>query len=303
MLPPAPCAQRQLFQWLEKSSTAASNAAAWLVVPVNAGVSPARTEEQPPTTSNDGDDDMRFILMHKNDPHTEAGELPPPELVAEMGTFISEHAQAGRFLGGAGLRGSRTRTRLVFRGGQCTTKHGPYQGEHELPAALLLLKVSSREEAIGWAERYGKILGDGELEIGPVNEPWDLGLMPRPDDAPLRVLMIEKADAISEAGQARSPKQKSDLTRLRTEMTKAGVLISAEQVQPSARGKRMVFTNHQLRMIDGPFSESKELIGGFSIMRLSDMDEAVALCLRYAAVLGGTLELDVLPLVEPDESA
>jgi hypothetical protein len=246
---------------------------------------------------------MRFMIMHKNDPHTEAGELPPPALMAEMGAFISEYAQAGRFLGGEGLGGSRTRTRLTFRDGQCTVKHGPYKGEHELPAAMLRLTVASRDEAIGWAQRYGKILGDCELELGPVNEPWDLGMMPRPENPPLRILMIEKADRVSEAGQARSTKQKADLTRLRTEMTKAGVLASAEQLQPSANGKRLVFTNHQLRMIDGPFSESKELIGGFAILRLSDMEEAVAMCQRYAAILGGTLEIDVRPLVEPDAAA
>jgi hypothetical protein len=246
---------------------------------------------------------MRFMLMHKNDPHTEAGELPPAALIDEMGAFISEHAQAGRFLGGEGLGGSRTRTRLTFRGGQCTVKHGPYKGEHELPAAVLLLSVGSRDEAIGWAERYGKILGDGELELGPVNEPWDLGMGSRPDNAPLRILMIEKADRAGEAGQPRSPKQKSDLTRLRTEMTKAGVLASAEQLQPSSNARRLVFTNHQLRVIDGPFSESKELIGGFAILRLAGMDEAIALCQRYAAILGGTLEIDVRPLVEPDDAA
>jgi len=246
---------------------------------------------------------MRFMVMHKNDPHTEAGELPPPQLIAEMGAFIMEHAQAGRFLGGEGLAGSRTRTRLTFRGGRCTVKHGPYAGEHELPAAILTLKVASRDEAIGWAERYGKILGDGELELGPVNEPWDLGMMPRPEHPPLRLLLIEKADRASEAGEPRSPKQKADLTRLRTEMTKAGVLASAEQLQPSAKAKRLVFTNHALRVIDGPFSEAKELIGGFSILRMDDIAEVIELCKRYAAILGGTLEIDVRPMVEPDAAA
>jgi hypothetical protein len=168
---------------------------------------------------------------------------------------------------------------------------------------MLLLTVASRDEAIGWAQRYGKILGDGELELGPVTEPWDLGMMPRPDDPPLRILMLEKADRASEAGQARTPKQKADLTRLKTEMTKAGVLTTAEQLQPSAKAKRLVFTNHQMRVLDGPFSESKELIGGFALLRLSDMDEAIAMCQRYAAILGGTLEIDVRPLVEPDDAA
>jgi hypothetical protein len=241
---------------------------------------------------------MRFMIMHKHDAHTEAGELPPPELIARMGEFIGEHVERGSFLGGEGLGRSATRTRLTFRGGACTIKHGPYKGEHELPAAALMLSVRSRDEAIGWAERYGKILGDGELELGAVTEPWDLGFGAKPEGAPLRLLLLEKADAASEAG-TRTSKQKADLTRLQTEMTKAGVLISAERMQPSAKAKRLVFTNNDLRVFDGPFSESKEMIGGFSLMQLPSIDAVVETCRRYAEILGGTLEIDVRPLEEP----
>jgi hypothetical protein len=244
---------------------------------------------------------MRFMIMHKNDPRTEAGETPSTDIIEKMGQFVGAHAQAGRFVDGAGLGASKTRIRLSFHDGKCTLKHGPYRGEHELPAATLMLKVRTREEAIGWAERYGKILGNGELELGKVTEPWDLGLMPAPDNPPLQILMIEKADQASEAG-ARSPKQKAALTRLRTEMTKVGVLVSTIQLQSSAKAKRLVFTNDDLRVIDGPFSESKELIGGFAVLELPGMDEAIALCQPYAAILGGTLEIDVRPLAEPEAS-
>ena len=242
---------------------------------------------------------MRFMIMHKNDPKTEAGMQPPLELVHKMGALIGEYLQAGQFIDGAGLAGSKTRTRLTFRNGECTAKRGPYGGEHELPAATLLLKVRTREEAIGWAERYGKILGDGELELGKVNEPWDIGLMPPPENPPLQILLIEKADRATEAG-ARSPKQKAELTRLKTEMTKAGVLVRSLKLKPSATARRLVFTNNDLRVLDGPFSESKELIGGFAVMDLSDMDDAIALCRRYAEILGGTLEIDVR-LVDQDD--
>jgi hypothetical protein len=235
---------------------------------------------------------MRFMMMHKNDDQTEAGKLPPMELVEKMGAFVGEHAQAGRFIDGAGLGASKTRTRLVFRNGQCRAQPGPYRGEHELPAATLLLKVDTREQAIGWAERYGQILGDGEIELGKVNEPWDIGLMPPPDNPPLHILLIEKADKAAEGG-GRTAQQKAALARLETEMTRAGVLVRSFRLQPSARGKRLVFTNNRLQVIDGPFVESKELIGGFAIMELSDMDEAIELCKRYAEILGGTLEIDV----------
>jgi hypothetical protein len=245
---------------------------------------------------------MRFMIMHKNDPQTEAGHPPPMELVTKMGAFVGEYAKAGRFIDGAGLGASRTRTRLVFRDGRCTVKHGPYRGEHELPAAMLQLKVETREQAIGWAERYGKILGNGEIELGKVNEPWDIGLMPAPPNPPLQFLLIEKADEATESG-GRSPKQKADLTRLKTEMTKAGVLVKSLRLKPSTQAKRLLFKNNDLRVLDGPFAESKELLGGFAVMELSGMDEAIEMCRRYAEILGGTLEIDVRVVDNDDDTA
>jgi hypothetical protein len=244
---------------------------------------------------------MRFMLMHKNDANTEAGRPPPLELVHAMGAFIGEHARAGRFVDGAGLGGSKTRTRLVFKNGQCTTKRGPYAGERELPAATLLLKVQTREDAVGWAERYGKILVDGEIELGKVNEPWDIGVMPVPLDPPLQILLIEKADQATERG-GRSPQQKAALSRLETEMTKAGVLVRSLRLKPSAQGKRLLFANNALSVTDGPFVESKELIGGFAVMELTNMEEAVELCRAYAKLLGGTLEID-LRVVDQEASS
>jgi hypothetical protein len=245
---------------------------------------------------------MRFMMMHKNDPHTEAGEPPPMEIVREMGAFVGEHAQAGRLIDGAGLGGSKTRTRLIFENGHCTMKRGPYRGEHELPASTLLLKVSTHEEAIGWAQRYGKILGDGELEVGKINEPWDIGLMPAPENPPLQMLLIDKADKATETG-GRSPQQKAALSRLKTEMTKAGVLVRTIALSPSSKGKRLLFTNNDLRVLDGPFVESKELIGGFAVLALPSMEVAIQECSRYAEILGGTLEIDVRPLYEPEDLA
>jgi hypothetical protein len=78
------------------------------------------------------------------------------------------------------------------------------------------------------------------------------------------------------------------------------VLVRQTELQPSAKAKRLVFINNDLRVLDGPFSESKELIGGFAVLELSGMDEAIAMCRRYAAILGGTLEIDIRPLAEPE---
>jgi hypothetical protein len=73
------------------------------------------------------------------------------------------------------------------------------------------------------------------------------------------------------------------------------------RLQGSGKGKRLSFTNNQLRITDGPFVESKELIGGFAVMEMSGFDETIAMCRRYAEILGGTLEIDIRP-VDTDAS-
>jgi hypothetical protein len=243
-------------------------------------------------------DTMRFMMMHRNDAKTEAGEPPSMELIAKMGEFVGKHAS--QTIDSAGLAGSSTRTRLTFRDGRCTIKHGPYRGDRELPSAMLVLEVRTRDEAIGWAERYGKILVDGELELGRVNQPWDIGLMPMPENARLHVLLIDKADRATEAG-GRSPQQKAALSRLKTEMAKAGVLLRSHALQPSSKSKRLVFANNDMRVLDGPFVESKELVGGFGVMELPTIDDAIAISIQFAAVMGGTLEVDIRPLDASDD--
>lgn len=244
---------------------------------------------------------MRFMMMHKHQPIVETGAPPSMEIIQQMGELVGGHAKAGRLKDGAGLGASKTRTRLTFRNGQVTTKHGPYSGEHELPANTLLLKVRTRDEALGWAERYGKILGDGEIEVGKITEPWDLGLMPEPENAPLQMLLIDKADKDSEAG-GRSSQKKAAISRLKTEMTKAGVLLRSIKLQPSSNAKRLVFTNNDMRVLDGPFAESKEMIGGFAVLELDGMDDVIAIAKPYTKILGGNLEIDVR-VVDLEEDA
>lgn len=231
---------------------------------------------------------MRVMMMHKNDETSEAGKPPSQEIIQRMGAFIGGHAKAGRFVDGAGLLGSKHRTRVSCRDGHCTVTHGPYRGQDsELPAKILALTVATRDQAIGWAERYAKILGDCELELGKVTEPWDLGVMPAPENPPLHMLLIEKGDA------QHTPAQKAAISRLETEMSKSGVLTATHQLAPSSQAKRLLFTANKLRVVDGPFTESKELIGGFAVMELPSIDAAIELAIPYAEILGGTLEIDL----------
>ena len=68
-------------------------------------------------------------------------------------------------------------------GGERTVTPGPCAGENELRAGYTIARVASLDEAVEWASRFGAIVGDVEIDIRPVTEPWDLGLAPAPADA------------------------------------------------------------------------------------------------------------------------
>lgn len=243
---------------------------------------------------------MRYIVMHKADPKHEDGTPPPKKLIEEMGALVGEIAKAGILLAGEGLHPSNRRMRLSFRGGDRTIQKGPYTGEHELPAAFAAIRVGSEDEAIAWATSFATAIGgDVDLEVGALTEYWDLGMGERPKDAPLRFLVIHKANAATEAGREPSVQSRAAVAQLIAESSRSGVLQFHEQMQPSRKATRLLYRDNVRRVVDGPFAESKELIGGFCMMQMRSLDEIVEFCDRYTRILGGTLEIDVRPVADP----
>lgn len=235
---------------------------------------------------------MKFMVLHKHDKNTEAGVKPPASLIAAMGELVGGMAKSGKLLDGAGLGASATRSRLTFRSGERTVRHGPYTGsDNELPAGFAMVKVGSRDEAIDWATAMASAIGgDLEIEVGKVNEPWDLGIMEKPADAPLRFLLVYKATPSSEAGEV------PDLAAVKQKMSDEGVLVSSADLAPSSQAKRMTWKAGQRTIVDGPFGESKELIGGYAILDLPSMEECLTFCADYAGILlttANTLEIDI----------
>ena len=97
---------------------------------------------------------------------------------------------------------------------------GPFARGDELPAAFSIIRVGSLEEAAEWASRQAGALGDVEVDIRPVTEPWDIGLAPRPADIDTRRYMVlRKATAETESGAEPSSAQRSALTRVVEETT------------------------------------------------------------------------------------
>jgi hypothetical protein len=116
---------------------------------------------------------MRFMVIVKATPETEAGVLPDQRILTEMGKFNEELTKAGVMLAGEGLQASSKGARVRFQGGKRTVIDGPFSETKELIAGFWLWQVRSKEEAIQWLKRAP--FQEGEVEIRQVFEAEDFG--------------------------------------------------------------------------------------------------------------------------------
>src|SRR5712671_4987145 len=91
----------------------------------------------------------------------------------------------------------------------------------------------------------------------------------------MRFMVIVKANKESEAGVMPSQKLLADMGKFNEELVKAGVLLAAEGLQPSSKGARVEFNGTKRTVVDGPFTETKELVAGFWLFQVKSLDEAI----------------------------
>jgi len=115
----------------------------------------------------------------------------------------------------------------------------------------------------------------------------------------MRVMVIVKASKESEAGEMPSEKVLADMGKFNEQLVKAGVMLAGEGLHPTSKGKRVRFSGKERTVIDGPFAETKELIAGFWLWQVKNMEEAVE-WLKRAPFDGGT-EVEIRPVFEADD--
>ena len=115
---------------------------------------------------------MRFMVLVKASPESEAGQMPSKEMLDEMGRFNNELVKAGVMLAGEGLAPSSKGARIRFDGAKKrTVTDGPFAETKELLAGFWILQVRSKEEAIEWMKRAP--FQEGEIELRQVHEAAD----------------------------------------------------------------------------------------------------------------------------------
>ncbi len=114
----------------------------------------------------------------------------------------------------------------------------------------------------------------------------------------MRCMVMVKADRDTEAGVMPSQALLEDMTRFNEQLVRAGVLLAGDGLQPSARGARVIFEGDRRRVVDGPFTESKELVAGYWLWQVRSLEEAIEWAKRCPNPTGERGELEIRPVYE-----
>lgn len=117
----------------------------------------------------------------------------------------------------------------------------------------------------------------------------------------MRFMVIIKADKNTEAGVMPSEKLLADMGKYNEELVKAGVLLAGEGLQPSSKGARVKFSGDTRTVIDGPFTETKELIAGYWLFQVKSKEEAIEWVKRCPNPLEGEPEIEIRQVFEADD--
>lgn len=115
----------------------------------------------------------------------------------------------------------------------------------------------------------------------------------------MRVLGLLKADRESEAGVPPTPDLMERMGKFIEDISKTGVLVSTDGLMPSAHGARVRLDRGKFTVVDGPFTESKELVASYALLEVKSMEEAVMWTRRFLEVLGEG-ECELRPIYSPE---
>ena len=114
----------------------------------------------------------------------------------------------------------------------------------------------------------------------------------------MRVMVLVKATKDSEGGIMPSTELLAAMGKFNEELVDAGIMLAGEGLHPSSKGKRVAFDGESRTVIDGPFAETRELVAGFWLWQVKDMNEAVAWAKRCPNPMPGPSEIEIRPVFE-----
>ena len=117
----------------------------------------------------------------------------------------------------------------------------------------------------------------------------------------MRVMVCVKATKESEAGQMPKEQMFRDMLAYNEQLVKAGIMLAGDGLQPTSKAKRVHFKGDKRTVVDGPFTETKEIIAGYWIWQVRSMDEAIEWVKRCPNPMDSESDIDIRPFFEADD--
>lgn len=247
---------------------------------------------------------MRFLILRKADADTERGAMPDDALLAAMGAYNQRLVDAGVMRAGEGLRPSREAVRVTLSNGQATIVDGPFAETRELIAGLSVFEAASREEVVDWIKQWPAQDGDVTIEIREAGCPGGCAdVHPGADSTPggKRFAVLLRSSPALEAEEPVAQEMLDRLDAHNAAEAARGVLLAADGLRSTDRASRVQFKAGKATVIDGPFTEIKELIAGYWLIRVASMADAIAWAKRNPYPAGPGIEVEIRQLYELDD--
>ncbi|MYM37386.1 hypothetical protein GTP38_23950 [Duganella sp. FT94W] len=227
---------------------------------------------------------MEFMVLRRANQSTERGTQPP---ALEPGTFLRPSAEA---------------VRLLRRDGAWREVHGPFPPK-EVVAGFVLLEAESREDIIAQV-RWWPLFDSGAVyEIRAAGSPVNgagfdergtaSGTLPLRQEDLTRYVIFLRADADTES-DAMAPPESLDVINAHNEAgVRQGVLLAGDGLQGTANAARVHYANSKTSVVDGPFTDVRELIAGYWMLQAASLDQAIAWAKAYPYPQQGDITLEI----------
>ena len=232
---------------------------------------------------------MQFMIMRRANQNTEEGKLPP---AIEPGIFLHPSADG---------------MRLLRKDGQWSELPGPFAAK-ELVASLTAIEAESYEDALDQVRNWPVPDASALFEIRHAGCPGGCvgfdergtaaGTLPHRDVNLKRYVVLIRSDDNAEADLAPPPEVIDLMNRCNEAAVQAGILLAGEGLKGSRQGARIQFANSLTSVVDGPFTEVKELIAGYWMLQAASLQAAAAWARQYPYPGDGDLTLELREVYE-----
>ena len=232
---------------------------------------------------------MQFMILRRADARSESGPLSS----AEADLLFAQ------------LQPSANAVRLSLQGGEATITRGPFPDPADMIAGFAVIDVPTLADAVDWLKRWPAAEPGSELEIresgcpgGCAQVSAQVSAQGVADPQGKRFAVLLRS---SRALEDEVPVPQAMLDALdahNAAQAKAGVLLAADGLRSSARGARVKVARNAFSVIDGPFTEIKEMIAGFWLIRVPEMDDAIAWAKRNPYPTGPDVEVEIRELFD-----